>query len=184
MGVAVGIVVVAAVSPCRLHAAVQGNDQIIASSGDSPRPESLSAAWAEDNVRVVQEKLREAGLYFGEIDGAYSSELAAALGRYQIRYGLPITGQLDEHTSKALGAKAAVTATADDRARRSETWRRLRTGEQQTPNNARARRPRLVRNYRQRVLRPRKAVRLPVTRRFRLKRSPLVHRRRNVRLRI
>jgi hypothetical protein len=33
-------------------------------------------------VRVVQDKLREAGLYFGEIDGAYSSELAAALGRY------------------------------------------------------------------------------------------------------
>jgi hypothetical protein len=136
LGVAVGIVVVAAVSPCRLYAAVQGNDQIIASSGDSSRPKSLSAGWAEDNVRVVQEKLREAGLYFGEIDGSYSSELAAALGRYQIRHGLPITGQLDEDTSKALGAKAAVT-TADDRARRSETWRRLRTGEEQTLNNAR-----------------------------------------------
>jgi peptidoglycan hydrolase-like protein with peptidoglycan-binding domain len=91
----------------------------------------LSAGWAENNVRVVQEKLREAGLYFGQIDGAYSSELAAALGRYQIRHGLPITGQLDEDTSKALGAKAAVT-TADDRARRSETWRRLRAGEQET----------------------------------------------------
>ena len=136
LGAAVGIVVVAAVSPCRLYSAVQGNDQIIASSGDSPRPESLSAGWAEDNVRVVQEKLREAGLYFGEIDGAYSSDLAAALGRYQIRHGLPITGQLDEGTSKALGAKAAVT-TADDRVRRSETWRRLRTGEERTPNNAR-----------------------------------------------
>ena len=99
--------------------------------------ENVRAGWAEDNVRVVQEKLHEAGLYFGKIDGAYSSELAAALGRYQIRNGLLITGQLDEDTSKALGAKAAVTTTADDRARRSETWRRLRTGEQQTPNNAR-----------------------------------------------
>jgi peptidoglycan hydrolase-like protein with peptidoglycan-binding domain len=99
--------------------------------------ENVRAGWAEDNVRVVQEKLHEAGLYFGKIDGAYSSELAAALGRYQIRNGLPITGQLDEDTSKALGAKAAVTTTADDRARRSETWRRLRTGEQQSPNNAR-----------------------------------------------
>ena len=137
LGVAVGIVVVAAVSPCRLYAAVQANDQIIANSGDSPRPESLSAGWAENNVRVVQEKLREAGLYFGQIDGAYSSELAAALGRYQICNGLPITGQLDEDTGKALGTKAAVTTTADDRARRSEAWRRLRSGEQQTPNNAR-----------------------------------------------
>jgi peptidoglycan hydrolase-like protein with peptidoglycan-binding domain len=89
--------------------------------------ENMSAGWADTNVRVVQEKLREAGLYFGEIDGAYSSELAAALGRYQIRNGLPITGQLDEETSKALGAKPAVTTTANDRTNSSETWRRLRS---------------------------------------------------------
>ena len=93
--------------------------------------EKVSGGWAEQNVREVQEKLREGGLYFGEMDGAYSSELAAALGRYQIRNGLPITGQLDEETSKALGAKPAVTTTADDRAKNSETWRRLRTGEKQ-----------------------------------------------------
>ena len=37
----------------------------------------------------------------------------AALGRYQIRNGLPITGQLDAETSKALGAKPAVATTAD-----------------------------------------------------------------------
>ena len=42
----------------------------------------MGTGWAEENVRVVQMKLREAGLYFGDIDGAYSSELAAALGRY------------------------------------------------------------------------------------------------------
>jgi len=83
-------------------------------------------------VRVVQEKLREAGLYFREIDGAYSSELAAALGRYSIRNGLPITGQLDEETSKALGAKPAVTTTADVLTKRmnakpvSEEKRRIR----------------------------------------------------------
>jgi hypothetical protein len=98
--------------------------------------ENVGGGWAEQNVRAVQEKLRDAGLYFGEMDGAYSSELAAAIGRYQIRNGLPITGQLDEETSKALGAKAAVTTSASDRAKSSETWRRLRTGERQTPNNA------------------------------------------------
>ena len=98
--------------------------------------ENASGGWAEQNVRAVQEKLHEAGLYFGEMDGAYSSELAAAIGRYQIRNGLPITGQLDEETSKALGAKAAVTTTAGDRAKNSDTWRRLRTGGQQRPNSA------------------------------------------------
>jgi peptidoglycan hydrolase-like protein with peptidoglycan-binding domain len=99
--------------------------------------ENVGAGWAEENVRVVQMKLHEAGLYFGDIDGAYSSELAAALGRYQIRNGLPITGQLDAETSKALGAKPAVATTVDDRAKSSETWRRLRVAEQQTPANSR-----------------------------------------------
>ena len=107
----------------------------IAFAGFVSAEENVAAGWADTNVRVVQEKLRDAGLYFGEIDGAYSSELAAALGRYQIRNGLPITGQLDEETSKALGAKPAVTTTADDRTKSSETWRRLRMGEQQTSTN-------------------------------------------------
>jgi Putative peptidoglycan binding domain len=100
---------------------------------DDNRPVDSGDGWGPDNVRAVQEKLRDGGLYFGDIDGAYSSELAAALGRYQIRNGLPITGQLDDETSKALGAKPAVTTTANDQTRSTETWRRLRTGEQQMP---------------------------------------------------
>jgi peptidoglycan hydrolase-like protein with peptidoglycan-binding domain len=87
---------------------------------------------ADENVRAVQEKLREGGFYTGEIDGAYSSQLDAALTRYQIRNGLPITGQLDVDTSKALGAKPAVTTSAADSAQSSETWRRLRRGEEKT----------------------------------------------------
>jgi hypothetical protein len=40
---------------------------------------------------------------------------------------LPITGQLDAETAKALGAKPAVaTSSANDQARTSETWQRLR----------------------------------------------------------
>src|SRR5947208_2532964 len=62
---------------------------------------------ADDNVRAVQEKLRDDGFYLGEIDGAYSSQLAAALTRYQVRKGLAVTGQLDVDTSNALGAKPA-----------------------------------------------------------------------------
>jgi peptidoglycan hydrolase-like protein with peptidoglycan-binding domain len=90
------------------------------------------SGWADDNVRAVQMKLRDGGFYSGEIDGAYSSELAAALTRYQIRNGLPITSQLDVDTSKALGAKPAITTTPAGSAQSSETWRRLRKGEQQT----------------------------------------------------
>ena len=87
---------------------------------------------ADDNVREVQQKLREGGFYSGQIDGAYSSQLSAALTRYQIRNGLPITGQLDVDTSKALGAKPAVMTATADAGQSSETWRQLRTGERRT----------------------------------------------------
>jgi Putative peptidoglycan binding domain len=101
---------------------------------DDYRPVDLQEGWGPDNVRAVQEKLRDSGLYFGEIDGAYSSELAAALGRYQVRNGLLITGQLDAETGKALGAKPAVTTSSpNDQARTSETWERLRKSDRQFP---------------------------------------------------
>jgi peptidoglycan hydrolase-like protein with peptidoglycan-binding domain len=92
----------------------------------------VASVSADDNVREVQEKLRDGGFYTGEINGAYSSQLSTALTRYQIRNGLPITGQLDVDTSKALGAKPAVTTTPADSAQSSDTWRRLRKGERQT----------------------------------------------------
>src|SRR4029453_816079 len=90
----------------------------------------VASVSADDNVREVQEKLRDGGFYSGQIDGAYSPQLSAALTRYQIRNGLPITGQLDVDTSKALGAKPAVTTPLADSEQSSETWRRLRKGEQ------------------------------------------------------
>jgi hypothetical protein len=143
LGLAVGLVVVAAVSLYRSYPRLQGIDQLIPVMFTSPvahrTPEALLAGWAEDNVREVQMKLREGGFYSDEIDGAYSSELAVALTRYQIRNGLPITGQLDVDTSKALGTKPAVTTTADDRARSSEVWRRLRMGDQETLTKTNAR---------------------------------------------
>ena len=95
---------------------------------------------ADDNVQEVQTKLSDQGFYLGQIDGAYSSDLSAALSRYQIRNGLPITGQLDVETSKALGAKAAVggrPSTAGTEQNTSETWRRLRKGERRTPTSGR-----------------------------------------------
>jgi Putative peptidoglycan binding domain len=96
------------------------------------------AVCADDNVREVQTKLSEEGFYSGEIDGAYSSDLSAALSRYQIRKGLPITGQLDADTSEALGAKPAVgPSTAGTEESSSETWRQLRRGQQRTSAKAR-----------------------------------------------
>lgn len=91
---------------------------------------------ANENVRAVQEKLRNGGFYSGEIDGAYSTELSTALTRYQIRNGLPISGQLDVETSKALGAKPAVGPSTAGAEQSSETWRKLRKGEGRTLTSA------------------------------------------------
>ena len=101
----------------------------------------LISAFANDNVRAVQTKLKAEGFYFGEVDGAFSSDLSAAMTRYQIRNGLEVTGQLDEETSKALGAAPAVTTTAAtsttttttapaEGAPTSETWRQLRKSDE------------------------------------------------------
>src|SRR5437879_7291703 len=87
---------------------------------------------ADDNVQSVQEKLRDGGFYSGEIDGAYSSQLAAGLTRYQISKGLAVTGQLDVDKSNALGTKPAETTGTNAPEQRSETWRRLRRRERPT----------------------------------------------------
>src|ERR1043166_1620562 len=99
---------------------------------------SLAASVrADDNVRVVQEKLHDGGFYSGEIDGAYSSDLSAALTRYQIRNGLPISGQLDAETSNALGAKPAVGPSSASTEQGSETWQQLRKGARRTSASVR-----------------------------------------------
>ena len=87
---------------------------------------------ADENVREVQEKLRDGGFYWGEIDGAYSSELSAALTLYQTHNKLPATGQLDADTSDALDATPAVTKNKAAPERSSESSRRSRNREEQT----------------------------------------------------
>src|SRR4026207_987773 len=106
-------------------------------AGSVAAKEDTSAAGAEENVRAVQSKLADEGCYFGEIDGAYSSDFSAALSRYQIRNGLPITGQLEAETSKALGAKPAVGPSTAGTEQSSETWRALRKHEPRTSTKAR-----------------------------------------------
>ena len=91
---------------------------------------SLANAAADETTRALQTKLKEGGFYFGEVNGNYTSETAAAVTRYQIRNGLEISGQLDAKTAQSLGV---TPPTADAPAPRagSETWRRLRKSDEQ-----------------------------------------------------
>jgi peptidoglycan hydrolase-like protein with peptidoglycan-binding domain len=110
-------------------------------AGSVAAKENAGASGTEENVRAVQSKLADEGCYFGEIDGAYSSDFSTALSRYQIRNGLPITGQLDAETSKALGAKPAVGPSTAAPEQSSETWRGLRKRERRTSTKARQSEP-------------------------------------------
>lgn len=90
----------------------------------------VSAAFADENVRAAQTRLKEAGFYFGEASGTFDNETSAAISRYQIRNGLQITGQLDAQTAKSLGMTAAA-APSPAAAPDSGSWQRLRKTDRQ-----------------------------------------------------
>jgi hypothetical protein len=80
---------------------------------------TCSIAFADERVRQVQEELRKRNLYFGDVDGHTTPELANALKRYQTRKGFEVTGAIDEATAVSLGvqpvqAVASVSAPLPD----------------------------------------------------------------------
>jgi hypothetical protein len=69
---------------------------------------------ADEQVRQAQEELRKRNLYFGNVDGQDSPELAAAIKRYQKRKGFAVTGSIDQMTATSLHINPAVAATLPD----------------------------------------------------------------------
>jgi peptidoglycan hydrolase-like protein with peptidoglycan-binding domain len=59
--------------------------------------------WADDQTRAIQQRLKDQGFYYGEVDGQGGEETSAAIRRYQIRHGLRVTGQLNDETLHSLG---------------------------------------------------------------------------------
>jgi len=57
---------------------------------------------ADGTVQEAQQELKEQGYYFGQINGEKDADTIAAIRRFQIRSGLPITGELDEQTLRIL----------------------------------------------------------------------------------
>ncbi len=62
----------------------------------------IPIALADDLTREAQEQLRGKGFYAGPLDGNAGAEFTAALRRYQIWHGLPVTGVLDMATAKVF----------------------------------------------------------------------------------
>ncbi len=68
-------------------------------------------ALADPAVASAQQKLKDEGFYYGEINGEKDADTTAAIRRYQIRHGLQITGELNGETQHSLGlaSKPATT---------------------------------------------------------------------------
>jgi peptidoglycan hydrolase-like protein with peptidoglycan-binding domain len=71
---------------------------------------SLTLARADQMIESVQQALKDQGFYYGEITGQMSSDLTAAIRRYQIRSGLQVNGQLNNETLQSLGINSSASA--------------------------------------------------------------------------
>ena len=71
---------------------------------------TATIAVADETIREIQEALRKRNLYFGDIDGQSSADLATALKRYQARKGFPANGTIDEVTAHALNVEVHSSA--------------------------------------------------------------------------
>jgi len=82
----------------------------------------LLIAWAapihaDQTIANAQQVLKDQGFYYGEITGEKNADTTAAIRRYQIRNGLPITGELNDETLRLLrSAPSASTRPAQTRA--------------------------------------------------------------------
>ena len=70
-----------------------------------------SLAWADSATESAQQKLKDGGFYYGEINGQKDADTTAAIRRYQIRNGLQITGDLNAETLRSLGINSKPAST-------------------------------------------------------------------------
>ena len=65
--------------------------------------EEKSAGLHHQDIKKVQETLRDKGYYAGEIDGRMGPQTREGIRQYQKSENLPVTGHLDAETSGKLG---------------------------------------------------------------------------------
>ena len=68
------------------------------------------SAFADDQLRSVQNALKTQGFFYGEVSGQASPETTAAIRRYQIRNGLEVTGTVIPSLSTAGQPSVGETA--------------------------------------------------------------------------
>ena len=67
-------------------------------------------ARADQTIESVQQALKDQGFYYGEVTGEKNADTTAGIRRYQIRNGLPVSGELDTETLRSLGIGASASS--------------------------------------------------------------------------
>src|SRR3954451_11599468 len=67
---------------------------------------------ADQDLRALQQTLKDQGFYYGTVTGDKSAETTAAIRRYQIRNGLQVTGELNEDTMRSINSSSNSVASA------------------------------------------------------------------------
>ena len=83
-------------------------------AGAQPAPPPLSYVQPLPTpmIQNVQDRLRQAGVYTGRIDGIWGADSQAALERFQQSNQLQVTGQLNQATAATLGLDPNALMTA------------------------------------------------------------------------
>lgn len=71
---------------------------------------ACSVVRADSMTESAQQKLKDSGFYYGEINGKKDADTTAAIRRYQIRNGLQVTGELNDETLRSLGLSSSKPA--------------------------------------------------------------------------
>jgi hypothetical protein len=71
--------------------------------------EGVAVFIIKNEIKKVQETLRDKGHYSGKVDGAFGLRTRAGIRAYQKAENLPITGQVDSRTAEGLGVRPEST---------------------------------------------------------------------------
>ena len=80
-----------------------------ASAGSDSSKEGVTAFIVKNEIRKVQDTLRDKGHYRGKIDGVLGLRTRASIRAYQKAETLPVTGQVDTRTADGLGVRPEST---------------------------------------------------------------------------
>ena len=74
-------------------------------AGSDSNQEGVTAFVVKNEIRKMQETLRDKGHYLGKVVGAFGLRTRAGIRAYQKAENFPITGQVDSRTADGLGVR-------------------------------------------------------------------------------